>query len=579
MKKICFEELIKQAVSYANRGWPVFPCDKKIPLTANGFKDATKEEAQIRVWWNKWPLANIGIATGSGSGLIVVDIDPRHGGDESFLELEKQCGGLPKTVESLTGGGGRHLFFACSVPMKNKANILPGIDIRADGGYIIAPPSVHENGQSYEWELSHHPDEIPFAPLPECLQSFLTKTVQEKPPHAEEKISEGSRNSYLTSLAGVMRRRNASEEAIFQALRQENVSRCSPPLDESEVQKIASSISRYEPLKDGATNIIEPIPVIRIQDIEAKQIEWLVHGILAKNSITIMSGQPGSFKSWLALELGLSVSMGQKALGCFEVQKGKVLHFNAEDDPAVTTKNRLEALVLGKGVGEEEDFWLLDTPSLMLDDVTTQKRLEKTVEAVRPTLLILDPFRNLHTQDEDKSSSITPILNFLRELNRKYSMSILAVFHDRKPKKEDPGRRASRIRGSNAVEGWRDSAIFLDVDGGQVHVELYHRSSQAMPPFDFTLTTSNQNDTPHKAELKLTGGLAMKAIESLITEAVRKTPGITKTQLSRTIHKNKQEIFNAIKAMLARGELAKGSSGGLVLGTSSGTGSDETVTS
>src|SRR5207245_1909283 len=157
------------------RGWPVFPlhtpingccscgnleCGKKAgkhPRTLHGLKDATTSEAVIREWWEKWPNANVGILTGEPSGLVVVDVDSDKGGEESFAQLERTYGPLPKTVETRTGGGGRHLFFKHpGVKIKSTTgDLAPGLDIRADGGYIVASPSLHLSGQTYKWEVGH----------------------------------------------------------------------------------------------------------------------------------------------------------------------------------------------------------------------------------------------------------------------------------------------------------------------------------------------------------------------------------------------------------------------------------------
>jgi hypothetical protein len=137
------------ALALANLGARVFPCAPhgKVPVTRHGCRDATSDRAAIRAWWARWPTANIGLAT--GAGLLVLDVDPRHGGNGSLARLPA----LPATRETLTGGGGRHLF------MRGRARCSagrfgPGLDIRGDGGYVVVPPSVHPNGTIYRW----HPD-------------------------------------------------------------------------------------------------------------------------------------------------------------------------------------------------------------------------------------------------------------------------------------------------------------------------------------------------------------------------------------------------------------------------------------
>ena len=162
-------DLRDAALSYAARGWHVFPlhtwrdgrcscrrsaCDSpaKHPRTTHGLKEASIDPPTIRAWWSRWPDANIGIATGAVSGFFALDIDPRHGGPASLEAWEREHGPLPRTLESETGGGGSHkLFLHPGFPVKNRTNFAPGIDVRGDGGYIDAPPSLHCSGGRYRW--------------------------------------------------------------------------------------------------------------------------------------------------------------------------------------------------------------------------------------------------------------------------------------------------------------------------------------------------------------------------------------------------------------------------------------------
>jgi hypothetical protein len=180
--------LLTTALSYADRGWPVFPlhgivggrctcgrCDcsspGKHPLVRRGLKEAVTEARVIKEWGSRWPHANIGMCTGSASGLVVIDVDlPR-----AFESLDRLLHKLPRTLTGLTGGGGVHLLLRApgDHSLHNRASRLPGIpgklpgiDLRADGGYIVAPPSRHISGARYEWlNLS-----VPIAPAPEWLR-------------------------------------------------------------------------------------------------------------------------------------------------------------------------------------------------------------------------------------------------------------------------------------------------------------------------------------------------------------------------------------------------------------------------
>lgn len=255
-----YNTTLTQALAYAARGWPVIPCRPhgKEPLVAGGYRAATTDPDVIREWWGRWPDANVGIPTGRPSGIIVIDVDPRHGGDETLLELPE----LPQTVEVITGGGGRHIYFlAPDQEIRCRPNALgPGLDLRGEGGYVLVPPSVHPSGRRYEWELSSHPEDVAIAPLPDWLIERLAKpeTASNTPQTVEdERIPAGRRNVTLTSLAGSMRRRGMTREAIYAALLVENAKRCDPPLPEDEVRRIAASVSRYEPTPEPEGNAVE----------------------------------------------------------------------------------------------------------------------------------------------------------------------------------------------------------------------------------------------------------------------------------------------------------------------------------
>jgi len=133
----------------------------KHPRTANGLKDATTDHYQIADWWREWPTANVGIATGAISGIVVLDVDPRHGGNESLDRLQSEGGMLPITVTVCTGGGGFHFYFQHpGGTIRNRTNVRPGIDFRGDGGYVVAPPSNHASGDVYRFDEGRGPDEI-----------------------------------------------------------------------------------------------------------------------------------------------------------------------------------------------------------------------------------------------------------------------------------------------------------------------------------------------------------------------------------------------------------------------------------
>jgi hypothetical protein len=140
---------------------------------------ATTDGGQMRRWWRQWPQASIGIVPGAGSGIAVLDTDPRNGGDVSLEELQRLYHPLPDTPLVLTGGGGEHRYFALEDDLPI-LKLAPGIDFLADGHcYAIAPPSLHASGRRYTWEVSQDLEDTPLAPLPDWLVALVHDKARE----------------------------------------------------------------------------------------------------------------------------------------------------------------------------------------------------------------------------------------------------------------------------------------------------------------------------------------------------------------------------------------------------------------
>lgn len=234
--------MLKAALGYAQHGWPVFPIvpRAKQPMTRAGFKDATTDEAQIRRWWHETPDANIGFSPGRAQ-LMVIDVDGPDG-----RQAAAALGLLSEpTLAVLTGreDGGIHLYFQHPGGVVGNAPLAPHLDVRADDGYVLLPPSVHPSGAMYRWDKADILTLPPDMPMP----SNGTKARSLVPGPTMTVIPEGGRNQALTSLAGTLRRRGLEAPEIAGALAAVNATRCRPPLPDSEVLAIAASVGRYAP--------------------------------------------------------------------------------------------------------------------------------------------------------------------------------------------------------------------------------------------------------------------------------------------------------------------------------------------
>ncbi|MFO0915319.1 MAG: bifunctional DNA primase/polymerase [Pirellulales bacterium] len=248
--------MLEAALAYAEMGYPVFPCanqEDPAPLTQHGFKDAVTDLDQIERWWTRFPQACIGLPT---AGLVVIDIDgPANPWLADRPDLRLQLMAAPT---SLTPGGGRHHIFRQPADRSwscTTSRLAERVDTRADGGYIVVPPSRRSDGP-YRWiddcELVA-PDRLPEPPT--WLMAMLDSLSADRSGSGSattvalggNAIPSGQRNSTLASLAGTMRRVGMGHAEILAALERTNADRCSPPLPQREVERIARNIARYEP--------------------------------------------------------------------------------------------------------------------------------------------------------------------------------------------------------------------------------------------------------------------------------------------------------------------------------------------
>jgi Protein of unknown function (DUF3631)/Bifunctional DNA primase/polymerase, N-terminal len=225
------------ALYYASRGWPVLPlysveggrctfgdvnCRSpgKHPRTPHGVKDASTSSWQIQRWWKFWPSANVGIATGVASGLLVLDSDPRNGGDASLEQLRNEFpDAFKELLEVLTGSGGAHLYFECRSAAPSRANILPGIDVRADSGYVAAPPSLHISGSRYRFVSNS--GLIP-PPLPAALHELILPKAQAQgggDASPKDELDSLRVSDAIKNLVREGKPRGQRSEALFAAIR------------------------------------------------------------------------------------------------------------------------------------------------------------------------------------------------------------------------------------------------------------------------------------------------------------------------------------------------------------------------
>jgi hypothetical protein len=225
------EELPEPISLYLSKGWAIFPVRGKIPLTPNGFKDASIAPEQWLRWSRKFPGCGWAAPTGERNGFDVLDADT----PEAVQEMDRRC---PEGPRVRTGRGGRHYYVRHSHGARNWAKRLPGCDFRAEGGYVVLPGSIHENGQPYEWVEGTA--DLPLPDIPVWL-SELQKTAVSRSTTGTKYV-EGERNDRLFRIASAVRAKGGD---VLAEVRRANDELCSPPLESAEVQRIVESASKY----------------------------------------------------------------------------------------------------------------------------------------------------------------------------------------------------------------------------------------------------------------------------------------------------------------------------------------------
>lgn len=231
------------------------------------------------------------------------------------------------------------------------------------------------------------------------------------------------------------------------------------------------------------------LPVQRAGELSANgpQTQWLIQDLWTDQAVGILGGEPKCCKSFLALDMAVSVASGAACLRQFPVRRhGSVLLFPAEDSLAIV-RQRLEGIAAAAQVPFDSlAVEVITAPSLRLDLPTDQDRLTNTVQARRPILLILDPMIRLHRVDENDATQIAGLLSYLRQLQRQFQLAVVLVHHARKD--SHSSRPGQALRGSSELHGWGDSNLYVRRKGHQLTLSTEHRAAQSQDHIAIQLT-------------------------------------------------------------------------------------------
>ena len=233
------------------------------------------------------------------------------------------------------------------------------------------------------------------------------------------------------------------------------------------------------------------LPVRLAHQLEARPEEqrWLIEGLWSAEAVGIVGGEPKCCKSFLALDMAVAVASGAPCLRRFPtVQRGRVLLFAAEDSNSVV-RQRLAGIAAATGTSIEAlDIHVIVAPVVRLDVEIDQRRLEETVSALRPVLLVLDPFVRMHRIDENVSAAVAPLLDFLRGLQRRHQLAVVLVHHARKGAAHL--RAGQALRGSSELHAWGDSNLYLRRNADdELSLTVEHRAAASSSGLRLALAT------------------------------------------------------------------------------------------
>ena len=422
-----FAVLPPEIVTAAGRGWHILPVQArgKLPLVKGWPEDATSDIAQLEVWQQQHPACNWGLATGTASGLVVIDVDGAEG-RASLADLERQGFTLPATLTVTTGrtDGGEHRYYRLpsGVDIRNDQNGKIGahVDVRGTGGFVVCPPSIHASGRQYHF--------IAPSALVADLPGWVIERLTVRPPMptataqaSSQAVGKGSRTKRLVSLAGTMHRCGMSLEAITAALLAENAT-FAPPLPEARVRTIAADIVKRYPAGESAPQAGNSLNLVGLGELLSRPsvpVDFVLQGRLVAGSVSIVASKPKVGKSTLARNLALCIARGLPFLG-WPVKRGPVLYLALEEraeDVAADFR------AMGATGSEEVQ---ISGAGTVLDVVTI-------LQERQPVLLVVDPlFRLVRIQDGNSYAETYSALGPLIDVARETGTHILCLHHSSK---------------------------------------------------------------------------------------------------------------------------------------------------
>lgn len=584
------------AIEYVDNGWSVLPVkpEEKRPYMTNWLQyTRTRANKQtVTNWFNSLTGAGIGVVTGRVSNMVVLDVE-----SDCPYPIEDILKKYPTQMYSRTGSGGYHLFYQYPTNVSRVANrvgIFERADLRADGGFIVLPPTIHPSGGRYEWIKRGALGTFPMALLD--MQSQPKVQNDGWITEALRGVSEGGRNDACARLAGYFFKKGLNID-IVEALLLEWNERNDPPMPVHEVRTTIKSIERSHAgaptqftsldYEDDTVNSAEggnqqdsTFDVMRMTDYVKGYggggVSWLVQDWLPDKSITFLVSPPESYKTWLLLDLAVSVSSGTPFLGNYQVNNvGPTLIIQQEDSHTGLT-DRLALIVeqkLGMNANVDGDEWQVpsmpDLPiyvhpsrKLRFDDKKVLEELEKQIEIIKPKVIMIDPLYSTTGSADNYMADLANKMMVLKTWRDKYGCSFLIAHHSKKNLDPDSTARedswGSQFLNAFLEAGWQ---VRRNPRLGQNEI-VVRRHSKVMgnqPPISLTFDICTQYPMQYKVTAREYEAPAQNQRQPAQAGLLDLMQGgaVTQGELCEKTGKNRSTISRQMKQLEAAGLVEK----------------------
>lgn len=521
----------------------------KEPLIKWGeFSKRIASEDEIDTWIKSFPDAQVGIVTGEISNLVVIDVEA--GGDMSLF---------PSTVTALTGGGGYHLYYQYpGKSVRNATRILELTDIRGDGGYVVAPPSISTKG-AYHWYGTNN-DSIDISDLPVYPHELVERLANAKNEPLEgnsELIPVGMRNDAAAKKIGEILSRTVPErweQTAWSETVAWNLTALTEPLSDEELRKVFNSIAkaRRQELvqRESDEFVLKPFTLRDLYNENFPPIEWVAKDLIPLGCLGAITGESNSYKSFMTLALAQAVATGVPYLGHFATTAGKVLVIDEENNRRI-----IEQRFRNMGIEPHDNIVFLSQTGLQIDREAHRGKLLRFVEELNPRLIVMDSLVRLHGRDENSATEMRLVMKALSSLVSP-ERSVIIIHHHKKEQGFASKSGSGRVRGSSDIFAALDFHLAIERRTEYLMVRMLKlRVQPELPPFKVGLELGDNYaiDFPYLG-VDVTREENMEALKESIIETLSSiAEEITRADIMKALKKGEHVTIEALNQLIEAG--------------------------